>query len=544
MLYLLWIIPAVATWWFAIHKRTARALNNFVAPELQRKLFPQQKFNRQLWQTVLISTALVLLLIAAAGPKWGEREETIYQQARDLVIAVDVSRSMLANDVHPTRLQRAKIDLVDLIKELKGDRAALIAFRAKASMICPLTTDYAFLRQALDGLSPNSAPRGETNIGSAITKALEAFDEEDSSHKAIVLISDGEDLTNKAEELAKIAGEKNIPIYTVGIGSRRGTRIPDKEGHGHYIQHQNKDVVTKLNHDTLYAIAKASGGSYIPVETASMTSTTLGTIYRDHLRQVNARELAETLRTRAVERYQWFLFFAIVLLLAAAYLSRGRIGRKTETQKPLPQKPNAAALTLILITASLSAAVAPVSAQDQSSNTTAEVQQSTNTVKSAVSETAGKKLPPGRKGARCAQKLFKKGKYSEASEAYLSAASGVSRDAERDFKHNAAIALVNDGKYEEAADILRNLALQARSDDRDENRALGIAIYRSAEKLSSDDAEKAAERAELLREAGEAFKEAWRNTPEDRDSRDNVAVILPHLAEAEEQAKILALTKE
>jgi Ca-activated chloride channel family protein len=143
VLYFFWVIPALSAWWIMLHKRSTRGLAAFVAPGLQRKLFPRQQVQRQLWQIGLAGTGLMLILVAVARPKWGEREETVYKRARDLVIAVDVSRSMLANDVHPSRLRRAKIDLIDLIDELNGDRAALIAFRAKPSLVCPLTTDYA-----------------------------------------------------------------------------------------------------------------------------------------------------------------------------------------------------------------------------------------------------------------------------------------------------------------------------------------------------------------------------------------------------------------
>jgi len=590
ILYFLWIIPAAITWWLALYKRSVAAKAAFISPELQKRLIPKQKINRQLWQIGIASTAILLLLIAAARPKWGEREETVFQQSRDLVIAVDVSRSMLANDVHPSRLQRAKIDLVDLIKELRGDRAALIAFRSKASLVCPLTTDYAFLRQALDGISPNSAPRGETDIGAAIIKAFDAFDEESASHKAIILISDGEDLTGKAEELAKKAGEKQIPIYTIGIGSRQGSRIPDSNRNARYLQHANKDIITKLNNDTLYAIAKASGGSYIPVETANMTSTTLGTIYRDHLRNINARELAETRETRAIERYQWFLFPAILLILATAALSRGRLatgkmlkkvnleptnGRQavciqTATKRQILKSKITIPLACLILYGQ-SIMVAPL--QAQTTNTPPTIKSSPtsgrrtpNHAKSAppsgrrtpnhatqrVAQTpppinhqpSTKPQAPSHSGARQAQKLFKQEKYSEAAAIYLEAAKGTSRATTRTFKHNAAVALANDGKYKEAADIFKELALQTRNGERDENSALGSMTYRAAEKLNTENAEQAKERSLLLREASEAFKEAWRNNNDNSTARDNIAITLPYLEDAEEQAKILALAKK
>ncbi len=555
VLYFLWVVPAIGGWWWALNKRTVLAMAGFVAPELQHRIFPGKRMNRMRWQLIIATAGLLLILVAAARPKWGEREETVYQQARDLVIAVDVSRSMLANDVHPTRLRRAKIDLIDLIKELHGDRAALIGFRAKAALVCPLTTDYGFLRQALDGLSPASAPRGETDIGSAISKALDAFDEEESSHKAIILISDGEDLTGKAIEIAETAGEKQIPIYTVGLGSREGSRIPDKDGRTRYLQHKDADILTKLDHDTLYEIAKASGGSYIPVETASMTSTTLGTIYRDHLRKINARELAETRQKRAIERYQWFLFPGLCLLLGTCYLSRGRLGGGRLTapvespSSTLPGIKDLASpkrelkqltIALLLTLYGQSLVAAPPAPPLTSTNSVA----STNLVEQVVEAEPEHTVPPGRNGARYAQRLFKDGKYREAAEAYLQSAQGVSRRANRDFRHNAAIALARDGDHEAASHILRELSLQGRRGERDENIALGSALYRAAETLDANDPEQAEKRADLFRQAGEAFKEAWRNAPDEATAQDNVAVSIARLADEEQNAKALALSKQ
>ncbi len=548
VLFFIWIVPAIVAWWLAIHKRSIRAMAAFVDPALQRKLFPKQNPQRQLWQIALVGTGILLLLVAAARPKWGEREETVYQQSRDLVIAVDVSRSMLANDVHPTRLRRAKIDLVDLITELRGDRAALIAFRAKASLVCPLTTDYAFLRQALDGISPASAPRGETDIGTAIEKALDAFEEGDASHKAIILISDGEDLTGKAKEVAQKAGEQQIPIYTVGIGSRQGSRIPNQDHQTHYLQHKDKDIVTKLDHETLYAIAKASGGSYIPVETASMTSTTLGTLYRDHLRKINARELAETRETRAIERYQWLLFPALCFLFAASALSRGRIasGKQAEEKTPSaplrdmfqPKRKLKQLSILFLLGTSL------ITYAQSTTNALPTLPQSSSTNAVAQPATAeNTSVPAGRHGARTAQRLFKQGKFNEAADAYLQAAQGVSRQASRDFRHNAAVAFAKAGDFERAAEIFQELSLQARRGESDENLELGSALYRTAEALDANDADQAQERADQFRAAAEAFKESWRQQEKVPGPRDNVAIAVTRLAEAQEQAKSLALTK-
>jgi len=309
-------------WWSYLHRKREAQIAAFV----MKRPSADSRTTRWRWQSGLVACSLMLMVLAAGGPQWKDKEETVYQQGRDLIIALDVSRSMLANDVHPNRLQRAKTDILDLIAELRGDRAGLVLFRAKAALACPLTTDHAFLLHALEAADTDSAPRGETDIGAAIATALDAFDTEGASHKAIILISDGEDLSGHAMEMAETAGDEGIAIFAIGLGSSTGSQIPDPTSHGAYLSHDDEAVITKLNHTNLHAIAAASAnGAYIPVETASMAGTTLGTIYRDHLRSINARELAETRRRRAVERYQWVLFPGLLFLLGASYLSSGRL---------------------------------------------------------------------------------------------------------------------------------------------------------------------------------------------------------------------------
>ena len=339
VLFLLWLIPVVGLWWILTNRNRERALTQFIAPAMQQKLRPAASRHRIPWQTGLVLAGLSLLLIAAARPQWGMREEMVFRRARDLVIALDVSRSMLANDVHPNRLARAKADILDLIKDLRGDRAALMAFRHKAVLVCPLTTDTAFLRQALDSIDNQSAPRGETDIGDAILKSLDAFDTADASHKAIILISDGEDLQGHAQEAAKIAAERGIPIFTVGIGNRVGSHIPDSEAAQGIAVYKGEPVTTRLDHDALLAIARTTQGVYVPLEQASTATTTLGTLYKDHLRNIAARDLEETLQRRRIERYEWFLVPSFLCLLGAAALSRGRLAVRRARADDSPGEP-------------------------------------------------------------------------------------------------------------------------------------------------------------------------------------------------------------
>ncbi|MDR2849486.1 MAG: VWA domain-containing protein [Verrucomicrobiota bacterium] len=321
---LLSAVPLVGVIWLWMHRRSMERLSLLIAPALQDKLMPARPKATFYVQLALTLAGLVCLVFAAARPQWGHKDEKVFTRGRNLVIALDVSRSMLAADVHPNRLERAKTDIMDLIGELKGDRAALLAFRNKGSLICPLTTDYSFLRQALDGVSPESAPRGETDLGDAIRKSLEALDPALDEYNAVLLISDGEDLKGGALEGAADAAKRNIPIFTVGIGDPSGTTIPAAEGAGTQ-QYKGTAVQTRLMDETLSAIARASNGQYIPLGTAGTAHTTLGAIYRRHLRQIAAKEQQEQLENRYQERYQLFLFPAALLLLAAAGLSRGRL---------------------------------------------------------------------------------------------------------------------------------------------------------------------------------------------------------------------------
>lgn len=271
----------------------------------------------------LFACGAVLIAVAAARPQWGRSDVKASARGASVLIALDVSRSMLAEDVRPNRLERAKTDLLDLVADLNGDRAGLLVFRGKGVMLCPLTTDYAFLNQAIDGVSVDSAPRGETDIADAIDKALQALESSGDDNCAIILISDGEDLAGRAREAAGRAAGRGTPIFTVGLGAADGSEIPDEDGGA--LKFGGQRVKTRLTESTLSEIASITGGAYIPLETSGTASTTLGAIYRKHLSRMARREYEEMIESRFVERFQLFLVPGLLMLLAAAALSRGRL---------------------------------------------------------------------------------------------------------------------------------------------------------------------------------------------------------------------------
>jgi len=320
------IVPIAGLWWAFLRARREKALERLVAPALRGRLMPP---GANLWglQAWFVMTGLLLCLFSAARPQWGKSTERIVERSRNVVVAIDVSRSMLAQDVRPNRLERAKADVADLIDSLEGDRCALVAFRHTGVALCPLTTDHGFLRSALEQMTPESAPRGETDLGGAIRASLDALDPAADDHNAIIIISDGGDLRGEAIANAELARKRKIPIFTVGIGDPKvGSPIPAEDGRGN-LKFNNETVKVRLEETALKAIAELSKGRYVPLATAGTAETTLGAIYRRFLRQVAAMEQNEE-EQRAAERYQLFLVPGLVLLLAGACLSKGRFGRK------------------------------------------------------------------------------------------------------------------------------------------------------------------------------------------------------------------------
>lgn len=315
LLFLVALVPLAGLWWTFLRARREKALTKITLN------VPTARGSSL--QTAAIILGLLLTLFSAARPQWGKSTEKAVSRSRNVVIALDVSRSMLAQDVRPDRLGRAKADIADLIDSLGGDRCALVAFRRTGVVLCPLTTDRGFLRGALDRLTPESAPRGETDLGSAIRAALDALDPAADDHNAIIMISDGGDLRGEALQNAALAKKRGIPIFTVGIGDpKRGATIPAADGRGVQM-HQGQPVRVKLEEAALKAVAEASSGRYVPLATAATAETTLGAIYRRFLRQVAAKEQSEEDR-RAAERYQIFLIPGLCLLMLGAALSKGR----------------------------------------------------------------------------------------------------------------------------------------------------------------------------------------------------------------------------
>lgn len=317
------VLPAVV-WAFW---RRRYMLKKLAAPELLPAINNSVSISRQVIKALLLMLAFALIILALTRPKWNPRTRQIKRQGRDVVILLDTSRSMLAEDIRPNRLERAKLAILDLMERIEGDRIGLITFAGSSSVKCPLTQDYAFLRLALKDISTESTARGGTNVGDAIRKAAdEVFDEQLKEYKDMILITDCDDLEGSFPvEAAEQAGQKGIRIIAAGLGDPdQGARIPvaSPDGSRTFLKYNGQEVWTRLNEPILRQIASATpGGAYIPVRTGTFD---LGRIYEDLVRQAEKRELEEAAVIEYDEKFQIFLGIALVLILCEGWISECR----------------------------------------------------------------------------------------------------------------------------------------------------------------------------------------------------------------------------
>jgi Ca-activated chloride channel family protein len=315
LLLLLWLLPLVAGVLVYAHRKRVAAARRFVDERMQSRLIPLEATGQVWLKGVLLLIGLALVIVALAEPRFDTYYEKVARRGVDCFVCLDVSRSMLAEDVKPNRLERAKADIRDLLAKLGGDRVGLIVFAGKAVVRVPLTTDEGFFRQTLDEVDVKSAPRGGTLIGDAIRKAMESMPKRADSDQVIVLITDGEDQESMPEQAAKHAAERGIKIFTVGLGdSGEGARIPvvDSSGDKIFVKDEKGEHWSKVDQDLLKKIALDSGGAYIPAGTRAYD---LGQVYEEHLSGLARGEEADKqLRKRQKEQYQIFLVFGIALL--------------------------------------------------------------------------------------------------------------------------------------------------------------------------------------------------------------------------------------
>ncbi len=318
---LLFGVLALGLFMFWTLARKKHLLARFGDIPLIMKNAPYISFARQGTKAVLLILAMVLLCLTIARLQFGTHLEKVKREGLDIVIALDVSNSMLAQDIKPSRLERAKQEIRGIIERLSGDRIGLVPFAGDAFVQCPLTIDYPSAEMLVGVVDNTSVSQQGTNISAAIGVAAKAFDQKEREHKVLLLLTDGEDQQGGAVAAAEEARKEGIRIYTVGIGSPAGEPIPMLDRTGSkigYKKDENGDViVSKLDEETLQKVALATGGKYYNATPSEME---LDRIF-DEISKLEKKEQEGTLVTRYDDRFQWPLLLALVLLIVEFFLS-------------------------------------------------------------------------------------------------------------------------------------------------------------------------------------------------------------------------------
>ena len=322
LLWLLFIVPVILVpvyiWCFWRKVQTLRIL---ASTDMLKRINVSVSLKKQVFKAFLLISAFVLIVIALTRPRWNPQVQKIKRQGRDVCILLDTSRSMLAEDIKPSRLERSKIAIRDLMETLQGDRVAIVTFAGNATVKCPLTQDYAFVRMVLADISTESTSRGGTMIGDAIRKATEdVFDRQSREYKDIILITDGEehkDYESFAVQAAEKAAYEGIRIIAIGLGNENeGSRIPitGPNGEKTFLKYKGEEVWSKLGGDLLRNIVYVTdGGKYLAVEPG--TTLDLGQIYEGLIVSAERRQLESTTMMRYEEKFHIFLALGLALIV-------------------------------------------------------------------------------------------------------------------------------------------------------------------------------------------------------------------------------------
>lgn len=310
-LYFLVIIPALALLYYYSNYKRKRRLQQYGDPALLRELMIDVSAWRPQVKAWLMLLALASLIMAAARPQFGTKIDTTERNGIEAIIAMDVSNSMLANDVRPSRLDKAKLLVTHMVDDMKDDKVGLIVYAGQAFVQLPITNDYVSAKMFLDGISPSMINLQGTDIAAAIDLACRSFTQKKGISRAIFLITDGEDNEGGAVEAAKKAAKAGIRVYILGVGSPDGAHVPIPGTTQYFIDEQGTPVVSRLNEDMCRQIAQAGNGAYIYVDNSSSAQKELSR-YVDKLAKA---KLESQIYSEFDEQFQGFLILAFLFLL-------------------------------------------------------------------------------------------------------------------------------------------------------------------------------------------------------------------------------------
>jgi Ca-activated chloride channel family protein len=314
-LYLLLLLPLLVIFLLWANRRRSASLARLGDPTLVAKLSPNLNRRGRRWQTWLWFAAFTLLVVALARPQWGSQTQVVEQEGLQVMVALDVSKSMLAEDIKPNRLERAKLEIDDLMTRLGGDEIGLVLFSGASFIQFPLTSDYTTARMFVDGAHPEIISRPGTVIGDALRTAMSGFDPRQVSQKVIILITDGEDHAPDTLDVVREIAGQDVLIYAIGFGSPQGEPIPEYNAQGEVVSYkkdkQGNVVLSKLDEKTLQQIAQIGHGQYYR---AAADGSELAALL-DEINQLQKAELATRFETFGIERFQGFLLAALAAMV-------------------------------------------------------------------------------------------------------------------------------------------------------------------------------------------------------------------------------------
>lgn len=328
LLWLLLFVPLTAVVILIADRRAQHALHKLGDRHLIERLSATVNWRGRKWHTALWLLAGALLIIASARPQWGNETQLVEQEGVQVMVALDISNSMLAQDPAPNRLARAKLEISDLMTRLGGDEVGLVLFSGASFVQFPLTSDYDTARAFLDNANPGMISRQGTDMGEAIRTALGGFDEKRTSQKVILIMTDGE--THDADVLAaaELAAEEDVVIYTVGFGSPEGSPVPELDGYGRVVGYKTDQsgntVVSRLDETTLRQVAAATGGDYFAATGSGRELDALA----NKIDSLQGESLQSRFQTQKTERFQWFVLAALVLIVMSLFIPSRRSPRK------------------------------------------------------------------------------------------------------------------------------------------------------------------------------------------------------------------------
>lgn len=322
--YAFWFVAALILFFIWALRKRASVLRIFAEKELLDEITPSMSSKKMIIKFAVIAAALTLSIFALMRPQWGFEWREVKRKGLDILIAMDTSKSMLATDVKPNRLERSKLAVKDLIKKLEGDRIGLIAFAGTAFLQCPLTVDYECFLLALDDIAVDTIPQGGTSISSAIKEAMKSYEGGESKYKALIIITDGEDHEGDVAGAAEKAKKENIKIFSIGIGTKEGEliQVPDESGNKTFLKDSLGNVVkSSLNEGVLQQIAFKTDGVYVRSSGAEFG---LDLIYGERLSKMEKKDIKSQMDKIYYERFQIPLALALMLLMAEPLISDRR----------------------------------------------------------------------------------------------------------------------------------------------------------------------------------------------------------------------------